>query len=181
MSKIKLVLKSSEVADNFANINIVVNGNIVDQARQLSATSETVIIDANLADKNTLYFDILNSQAIDTNGDGQFDSVNDQTMYVTLSEMQVSEDDVNFTQLIPQAAQTTTLKGLTPPHVDRRFVLIPSIVQEKFWGMNESMGFTKDRIIEINGDPIPTNTVQGNQIFVNGVFDQELTDSYYWG
>jgi hypothetical protein len=181
MSKIKLVLKSSKVLGQFANINIVVNGKVVDQARQLSTTPETVIIDVNLLDQNTINFDILNSQAIDTNGDGQFDSINDQTMYVTMTEMQVSEDGNNFKQLLPQAAQTIILKDATPPHEDAPIILIQPIDQQKFWSMGESVGFTKDQINEINGNTISTTTIEGNQIFVDGVLNQELTDNYYWG
>jgi hypothetical protein len=181
MSQIKLVLKSSEVEGIFANVNIVINGNIVQQALQLSETPQTVIINTDILDQNTLYFDLLNHRAIDVNGDGQIDYDNDITMYVTLSEMQVSEDDVNFTQLVPQAAQYTTLKGLALPHVDRQFLLIPPIDQGKFWSMNELMGFTKSRVTEIGGHKYPVLSVQGNQIFRNGVFSQELTDGFYWG
>lgn len=181
MSKIKLVLKSSEVAGDFANINIVVNGNVVDQERQLSATPETVIIDANLSDQNTLYFDLLNARAIDVNGDGQFDSVNDLTMYVTLSEMHVSEDGVNFQQLLPKAKQTVILRDATPPHADKYLRLLNEIDQQKFWSAQQILEFSRTRVIRNGVRQFPERTVQGNQVFEEGVFSQELTDRYYWG
>jgi hypothetical protein len=181
MSKIKLVLKSSEVEGILANVNIVINGNIVEQALQLSETPQTVIINTDILDQNTMYFDLLTTRGLDVNGDGQIDSVNDLTTYVTLIEMQVSEDGGNFTQLLPRSAQSITLKELDPPHADAPLILIESIDQQKFWSMNESVGFTKDQINEINGSPITTITIEGNQIFENGVLNQEMTDSVYWG
>jgi len=182
MSKIKLVLKSSEVAGNFANVNIVVNGNVVDSERQLSATPETVIIDADLSDQNTLYFDLLNARAIDANGDGQIDFAIDPTMYVTLTEMQVSEDGINFKQLLPQAAQAIVLKDAIPPHADKKLKLLQEIPEEKFWSAgNEQLVFSKNQIIKYKSQQFNSRAVQGNQIFENGVFSQELTDRYYWG
>jgi hypothetical protein len=181
MSKIKLVLKSSEVAGDFANINIVVNSNVVDQARQLSATPETVIIDAALSDQNTLYFDILNPRAIDVNGDGQFDSVNDLTMYVTLLEMYVSVDGVDFQQFLPKVGQNIKLKDAIPPHEDKGLRLFPKIDPQKFWSAQQILEFSRTRVIRNGAQQFPELTVQGNQIFENGVLNQELTDSYYWG
>jgi hypothetical protein len=182
MSKIKLVLKSSEVAGDFANINIVVNGNVVDQARQLSAEPETVIIDADLSDQNTLYFDILNPRAIDVNGDGRFDGPDDLTMYVTLTEMQVSEDGVNFAQLLPQAFQGITLKDSAPPHTDKILGLSQEIKQQNFWSAStQQLDFSKDRITRNKSQQYNSYSVQGNQIFENGVFNQEITNKFYWG
>ena len=178
MSKIKLVLKSSEVAGDFANINIVVNGNVVDQARQLSATPETLIIDADFADQNTLYFDILNPRAIDANGDGQIDFAIDPTMYVQLQEMHVSEDGINFKQLLPQAAQAIILKDAIPPHADKILNLSPAINEEVFWSINDKMYFSKDSITKTRG--VMIITVQGNKIFVNGEFNESVTNKFYW-
>jgi len=177
MSKIKLVLTSSEVEGIFSNVNIVVNGNMVKQELQLSATPETVIIDTNLSDQNTLYFDLLNHTAIDLDGDGE----NDLTMYVTVQEMQVAEDDANFKQLVPQAAKYTTLKGVHPPYVDRQLLLEPPIDNIQCWTKDDIITFNKSIITKTPDRVFQYFSVQGNQIFENGKFSQKLTDQYYWG
>lgn len=115
MGKLKLDISSTEVLGVYGIVDLIFNGAVLAPLKQLSATVESLEYDVEIltTSNNILKVALLNSQAHDADGDGNFDNpaAGDQVLSAIVSALSYSADGVNFTTLLPQAEVTYTVPG----------------------------------------------------------------------
>ena len=111
MGKLRLNINSTDVLGIYGIVNIVLNGTNLASSKQLSATVESLEYDVDIltSSDNVLKISLLNDQAHDANGDGDFTDAEDQTLRAVVSSLSYAVDGVSFTTLLPQTQTTHTV------------------------------------------------------------------------
>ena len=111
MGKLRLDINSTDVLGVYGIVNIVLNGTNLASSKQLSATVESLEYDVDIltSSDNVLKISLLNDQAHDANGDGDFSDAEDQTLKAVVSSLSYAVDGESFTTLLPQTQTTHTV------------------------------------------------------------------------
>lgn len=172
MGKLRLDINSTDVLGTYGIVDIVFNGINLATSKQLSATVESLEYDADIltSGNNVLKIALLNDQAYDANGDGDFNDPADQTLKAVVSSLGYAVDGVNFTTLLPQTATSYTVpSGLYAGNV---VPLTESVPAFNSFGPNYTLTFNSDGIVNTEycsgllGKVLPNGNFQD---LVNGV------------
>lgn len=111
MGKLRLDINSNDVLGVYGIVDIVFNGTNLATSKQLSATVESLEYDVDIltSSNNVLKIALLNDQAHDANGDGDYSDEEDQTLRAVVSGLSYSTDGVTFATLLPQVETTHTV------------------------------------------------------------------------
>ena len=147
MGKLRLNINSTNVLGVYGVVNIVFNGTNLATAKQLSATVESLEynVDISTSSNNVLKISLLNDQAHDTNGDGDFTDEGDQLLKVTMSSLSYAVDGINFTTLLPQTATSYTVPS--GPYVGNIITLTESVTTFGSFGLDYAITFNSDGIV----------------------------------
>jgi hypothetical protein len=115
MGKLRLDIKSTDVLGVYGIVDIVFNGTNLATSKQLSATVESLEYDVDIltSSDNVLKISLLNNQAHDANGDGDYTDEGDQTLKASVSSLSYAVNGVSFTTLLPQVQTTHTVPSGT--------------------------------------------------------------------
>lgn len=174
MGKLRLDINSTDVLGTYGVVDIVFNGTNLASSKQLSATVESLEYDVDIltSSNNVLKIALLNDQAIDINGDGDFLDEGDQTLQAVVSSLSYAVDGVNFTTLLPQTATSYTIpSGLYAGNVVQ---LTESVTSFSSFDPNYTLIFNSDGIVN-------TEYVSGllGKVFPNGNY-QDLVSGVTW-
>ena len=147
MSKLRLDINSTDVRDVYGIVDIVFNGTTLVSAKQLSATIESLEYSADIltSSNNVLKINLLNSQAHDVNGDGDYTDAEDQTLQAIVSSLSYAVDGVSFTTLLPQSATSYTVP--TGPNAGNVIALTESVTTFASFGLDYAITFNSDGIV----------------------------------
>jgi hypothetical protein len=172
MGKLRLDINSTDVLGTYGIVDIVFNGTKLADSKRLSATVESLEYDVDIltSGDNVLKISLLNDQAYDANGNGDFSGDGNQTLRAVVSSLSYSIDDVNFTTLLPQTATSYTVpSGLYAGNV---VPLTESVTAFYSFGPNYTLTFNSDGIVNTEycsgllGKVLPNGNYQD---LVNGV------------
>jgi len=116
MSKLRLKLKSTAVADPqgdvHAMIDVACNGTTLEENIQLSASEITRTWDAtiNAGSNNAIVINVTNALAYDVDESGDFNGEG-EVVSAKITSIEYSTDDVNYTSILPQAEVTHVIPG----------------------------------------------------------------------
>ena len=111
MGKLRLDINSTDVLGVYGIVDLVFNGTNLAASKQLSATVESLEYDVDIltSSDNSLKINLLNDQAYDANGDGDYTDEGDQTLEAVVSSLSYSIDGTTFVTLLPQVETTHTV------------------------------------------------------------------------
>ena len=167
MGKLRLDISSTESRGNYGIVDLIFNGVTIAPLKQLSATVESLEYDVDIltAANNILKVAVLNPQAYDANGDGDYTNIQagDQVLQAVVSALSYSADGVNFTTLLPQVEITRTIPS--GPKAGTVYILT--------YGNSSFISYGPDYFIEFNSDGIVTNE------YIRGVRVKVLEDGNF--
>lgn len=148
MGKLRLDINSTDVLGVYGIVDIVFNGATLAASEQLSATVESLEYDVDIltSSNNVLKIALLNDQAHDANGDGDFHDEGDQTLQAVVSSLSYSTDGSSFTTLLPQAATSYTVPGGL--YAGNILTLTENITSFSSYGVDYAITFNSDGIVE---------------------------------
>lgn len=165
MGKLRLDINSTSVRGAYGIVDIVFNGTTLASTKQLSATVVSLEYNAEIltSSNNSLKISLLNAQANDANGDGEFTGPEDETMQAIVSALSYSTDDSNFITLLPQAHTSYTFtSGLLAGNV---LTLTENVSSFTSYGLDHTVEFNSDGIV--------------NSSYISGVRGKFLPDGNY--
>lgn len=165
MGKLRLDINSTAVLGRYGIVDIVFNGATLASTKQLSATVESLEYNVEIltSSNNSLKISLLNPQANDTNGDGDFTGAEDETMQAIVSALSYSIDDSNFITLLPQVYTSYTFpSGLLAGNV---LTLTENVSSFISYGLDDTVEFNSDGIV--------------NSSYISGVQGKFLPDGNY--
>ena len=148
MGKLRLDINSTNVLGTFGIVDIVFNGTNLATSKQLSATVESLEYDVDIltSSDNTLNISLLNDQAHDANGDGDFSDAGDQVLTVQVSKLTYSSDNTNYITLLPQAATSYTIpSGIYAGNV---MILTENVSNFNCYGADYVLAFNSDGLVD---------------------------------
>ena len=147
MGKLRLDINSTSVLDVYGIVDIVFNGTNLAASKQLSATVESLEYDVEILtdSNNILKVALLNNQAHDENGDGDFSDASDQTMQARVTALSYAANGVNFTTLLPQAEISYTVPSGT--HAGQIIPITENVSNFASFGPNYTLEFNSDGIV----------------------------------
>lgn len=175
MGKLRLDINSTAVLGTYGIVDIIFNGTNLAASKQLSATVESLEYDVDIlpSSNNVLKIALLNDQAYDANGDGDYTGPEDQTLQAVVSSLSYAIDNVNFTTLLPQIA--TSFTATTGLYAGNTVPLTENVSTFKSYSPSAEIRFNNDGIVN-------TEYISGllGKVFPNGNF-QDLTTGVTYG
>ena len=147
MGKLRLDINSTAVLEVYGIVDIVFNDIALVSSKQLSATVESLEYDADIltSSNNVLKIALLNDQAIDGDGDGDYNGAEDLTLQAIVSSLSYATDGVNFITLLPQTATSYTVPS--GPYVGNVIILTESVTKFVSYGAEYELVFNSDGIV----------------------------------
>jgi hypothetical protein len=147
MSKLRLDINSTSVLGVYGIVDIVFNGTNLASSKQLSATVESLEYDVDIltSSDNVLKIALLNDQAHDANGDGDYTDEDDQVLKASVTGLSYSIDGVSFTTLLPQLATSYTVPS--GPYVGNVIILTDSVTEFVSYDTEHELVFNSDGIV----------------------------------
>lgn len=136
MAKLRLQLQSTSVLGTYGVVDIYLNDQLLEEDLQLSGDVSTHEYDVTFTDNNTLQVKLINSQAYDANGSGQYDDDEaDERMAVTVKKVERSDDGSTYETMLPLEGSEHIVEGKQP------FMLNSGIDEFTIWGTDQSIKF----------------------------------------
>lgn len=175
MGKLRLDINSNDVLGVYSIVNIVFNGATLAASKQLSATVESLEynVDILTSDNNVLKIALLNDQAHDANGDGDFTDGDDLLLKAQTTNLEYSLDGTTYTTLLPQAATEYTVPS--GPNAGTKIILTENVTEFSSYGPNYTLTFNSDGIVNteycsgLKGKILPNGNFQ--DLLVGKTFD----------
>ena len=159
MGKLRLDINSIESQGVYGIVDLIFNGVTIAPLKQLSATVESLEYDVEIltASDNVLKVAVLNPQAYDADGDGDYNNtqVGDQVLQAVVTALSYAADGVEFTTLLPQTEIKYTIPG--GDQAGGVKILTPAFASFSSYGPEYSINFNSDGIVTnqyITGDRI---------------------------
>ena len=178
MGKLRLDINSIDVLGVYGIVDIVFNGTTLAATKQLSATVESLEYDVDIltSSNNVLKISLLNDQAHDADGDGDYTGAEDQTLKAVISSLSYAVDGISFTTLLPQTATSYTVP--TGPNAGNVITLTESVTTFESFGLDYAITFNSDGIVNtencsgLKGKILPNGNYQdligGKTYDING-------------
>lgn len=133
MAKVRLTITSTAVQNVYGIVDILLNNSVLESFVQLSAEPQTFEWNiAKLLDQNILEIDLLNDQAYDQDGDGEYEEL----MQVQVTDLSYSVDGENFVTVIPVDEETATDEN------GNVYVVSAAVGAFDVWGKDYQFTFT---------------------------------------
>lgn len=163
MAKLSLELVSTDVLGVHSIVNIILNDVLLEENLQLSANSQQYEFDFVSLAENTLTLSLLNAQATDLDGDGEFLNVG-ESMQAKISHMEILDDTGSQKTLVPQQS-TTFIVPEGYAESGREIVLVPEVLDFVSLGDDYSIKFNNEKILALSGSTIEYYKIVDDKLY----------------